>query len=74
MDVKTGSPDSADFATTLLLIRPLWRFPQLFWGGRWHIGAITAWDARRLCLICNSQQILADFTMTRLLIYWHIAL
>jgi hypothetical protein len=32
VDVKTGSPDTADFATTRLLIRRLWQFAQ--WLGR----------------------------------------
>jgi hypothetical protein len=43
-------------------------------GDRWHIAAVTERYAKELCPICHSRQILADFTMTRLIIHWHIAL
>jgi hypothetical protein len=71
VNVKTGFPDPADFATTRLLIR---RLSPNGWAYRWHIAAFTVWYAKELCPICHSQQILADFTSTRLQIYWHIAL
>jgi hypothetical protein len=44
------------------------------WADRWHIEAVTARYAKKLCPICHSWQILADFTSTRLLIHWLIAL
>jgi hypothetical protein len=36
--------------------------------------AFTAQFAKGLCPVCHSRQILADFTTTGLLTYWHFVL
>jgi hypothetical protein len=60
MDVKTGSPYLADFATTRHLICRLWHFAQ-WWADRWHIADVTVQYAKGHCPICHSQQILVYF-------------
>jgi hypothetical protein len=70
IDVKTGSPDSTDCATTRHLICRLYQLAQ-------RLGRSLAYRSRHSAIrqaVAVPMPHPADFTTTGLLTFWHIAL